>query len=1142
MAIKIKFDASHNPEPPTIILAKRSGHKLGMLNAKSIEVRDAMNDASEISFTVHKNIDGEICHLWNEIKNFRLVFCPEWNMWFEIVVELNESNDSVKTITGTQLGIAELSQIMLYNVQINTDLDMGREEYDEEDPTVLYNPSNTDASILHRITEKAPHYSIRHVDSSLESLSRILEFEFDDTSIYDAFQEIAEQVGCIFVLHSDSDSDGNILREFSVYDLESNCIDCGHRGEFTSVCPKCASTNINEGYGEDTTIFVTSDELANEIQLSSNTDEVKNCFKLLAGDDDMTAAVRNCNPNGTDYIWYISDDVKNEMSEELANLINSYDERYAYYQNDYVLPIDDEDISEYNELVSKYQEFSSEYDLFDFDFKQIGSDEVELKGYPALMSSYYDTVDLSLFLTSSLMPSADLEETNAQQEAETLEDKLTEVAVTNIGVASLSTVNSSILKMAKVIIDNRYNVEIDEDTVATLDKAEDSDTEKIWTGKLVVSHSSYDEEDLSEMEDEEAEKYAAITDEIVVRVTGDYETFIQQSIEKTLNEDDVEDMSISGLFKKELIVEESVVDGNVVKTFSGEFYDELKKYCLNRLTSFLDACAACIEILEGSEGDSWAEEDAYDEFSSNYYDKQDAIIAEIAIRDEELKIIETTQNIILRIRDSIHNELNFENYIINLGNIEESASEEEEESVLEEEEETNPDDEEIDPDYGDEEVETDDEDKEADSVSDGEKLWIEFCSYRRESTYSNENYISDGLDNIKLFERATQFIEVAANEIRKSAELQHNISTTLMNLLVIDKFKPLVNSFETGNWLRIMVDDEIFKLRLIEYTINYDDMNNISVEFSDVTKNLSTEKKIQDVLSQASSIATSYSYIQKQVSKTSETIDGTINNWLETGLDTTNIKIVSGADNQTQVWDENGMLFREYNSLTGEYEPTQLRIINSTIAITDDNWDTLKMAIGNMYYTDPLTKEVKESYGINAETIVGKLFIGENLILSNDGGTLTFDSEGLIATGGNGTNRVTISPDSSSSFSIQKKDNDAWENVLCYSNGSLVITGKIIATEFELIDGATIESGSVNGLHTVATSGSYTDLLNQPIISTSVQIDDSNAVSSSAVYDYVNDYALRKTQTDNAGKFMCVDDNGNISFVDADTFRQLLGI
>lgn len=85
---------------------------------------------------------------------------------------------------------------------------------------------------------------------------------------------------CIFIFDSASADDGGIDRTISVYDLESYCIDCGERGSFIDACSECGSTNIEHGYGEDTTIFVSTDALADSITYETDTGSVKNCFKL----------------------------------------------------------------------------------------------------------------------------------------------------------------------------------------------------------------------------------------------------------------------------------------------------------------------------------------------------------------------------------------------------------------------------------------------------------------------------------------------------------------------------------------------------------------------------------------------------------------------------------------------------------------------------------------------------------------------------------------------------------------------------------------------------------------------------------------------------------------------------------------------
>ena len=1031
MAIDINFDLVGNPEPPTIILANRNGNKLGQLkvNEESIELIEKFNDASEFSFIINKYIDDELTPLWEKVVDFKLIYCKEWDMWFEIKVELDEETETVKTVYCTQLGYAELSQIMLYDIEINTENDIARDDYKI---TVLYDKEDPEASLLDRLLEKAPHYSVAYVDPTIAKIQRT--FSFDGKSISDSFQEVAEEIGCLFIYNSNSTSIKDNLniskpkRTVSVYDLQQNCRDCGYRGEYTDICPKCGSTNIKYGYGEDTLIFATSDELASGgIQLTTDTDSVKNCFKLKAGDDLMTATVRNCNPNGTDYIWYFSDAVKEDMSKELVDKLNSYDNLYKDYYDNHESELNTNLLSEYNALVKKYEGFyNTKSTCINCNYKgvyqgvcpQCGSSNIlsgknlqsiptTIKGYSSLMNAYYNTIDFALYLKSSLMPTIEMSDTNAQEQAGLLTaSALSPVAVNtaNAEAISLATANSAVLSMAKIIVKSTYKVEV---------KTSALSNDKVWVGNFVITNYS-DENDTADSQT------------IKVVINNDTEAFVKQKIEKALNKEDTDDYSISGLFKKDY----------------DDFCAEIKKYALNPLKSFYDACDACLNILiDQGAGNKTENSDLYEKLYEPYYNKSTAISEEIKIREQEIAIIEGVwdktnennselitkglQQYIEECRNNIQNALNFEKYL-------------------------------------------------------GKELWLELCAYRREDTYSNDNYISDGLDNAELFKRALEFYEVAQNEIYKSAELQHSISTSLNNLLAIDKFKPLVNSFQVGNWIRIQVDDKIFKLRLLEYEINFGSFDNIPVEFSDVTKIKNGITDVKSAIEQASSMATNYSYIQRQA-KQGEESNNVINNWVENGLNTTQSKIVDSVD-ENLLFDKNGFWCRQYDPITQTYSDEQIKIVNSTIAITDDNWNTTKTAIGRFYYIDPKTGEQKVAYGINGETIIGKLLIGENLIISNNNNNLEFSSEGFVVE--SEKNKVTINPNESSIFNITKIVDDGngnmTENAIFSLNekGELVIVGKI-----NLLDGSSISSGSVTGLHKVATTGDYDDLSDKPNLS-----------------------------------------------------------
>lgn len=957
MAIKIMFDAANNPESPTVVLTKRNGDKLGMLDVREISISDSFNNAAELSFKVYKELDGELCYLWDEITNFKLIYCVEWNTWFEMTVELDEADDTVKTVFCTSLGHAELGQIMLYTIEINTEEDIARDDYKE--PTVLFNEKNPKASLLHRIMEKAPHYKITHVDASIADIQRT--FSFDNTSIYDAFQEIAEEIKCIFILNANTDGNGKLQRTIDVYDLQSYCYDCEHRGDYFKACPECGSDNVKPGYGEDTTIFIASDDLADDINFTTDTDAVKNCFKLEGGDDLMTATIRNCNPNGTDYLWYFSDDMKKDMPDELVDKIEEYDDLYKYYQNDYiVIPGYTDSLVAYNNLIDKYK-------VFNEDLKRI---EAPVKGYPALMNAYYNTIDLNLYLTSSMMPSVETIETDAEKElAKLTTASLSPVAVKNVSIISNATADNVVLSMAKLIVDSRFKVKVNSSSIVN------GSNSCTWTGSFVVTN-YYDEED------------TATGSNIVVLINDDFEEFVKEKIEKQLSKEGDGEVDIVGLF--------SMIYNN--------FVNELRKYSLNRLRSFYSSCQAVLDILieQGvADKESWDGQDPnlYDDLYYPYLQKQSAISAEINVREQEIALIIgerdadgdlTTyglQNYLDIYRDEIQSALNFEEYL-------------------------------------------------------GTDLLLEFCAYRREDKYSNDNYISDALSNTELFDKAQEFLERATEEIHKSAEQQHSISSSLKNLLVIDKFKPIVNKFSVGNWLRIIVDDTIYKLRMINYEIDYDDIENISVEFSDVIRSKDSASDIQSVLDQASNMATSYDTVKRQAEQGKNGNDK-LSGWVNEGLSLTNMTIVSDADNQNMQWDSHGMLLREYLPITNTYDDRQLKIINRGLYVTDDNWTTSRAGIGNFRFYNPKTKEYEDAYGVIADTIVGNIVLSEEVGIYNKNNSITMNEDGFkITTSADGVTPTDI-------FVIQKEnkksDGSTTLDKLLYfdNNGNLTINGTV---------------------------------------------------------------------------------------------------
>lgn len=967
--LRILFDENHNPILPKILLANKSGKSYGILtNVYALNVTDAFSDTPSFTCKISKYENGNMCQIWDKITDFRLAYCVEWDAWFEITVELDDGKDVIKSITANGLCQAELSQINLYEYQINTEDDIARDDYVL--PTVFYNEDDPSISLLNRILEKAPHYSIGFVDYSLRGIQRT--FEFDGKSIKDALDEIAEEIGCIFIYENGNDMDksfhSNPLRRISAYDLKNVCKNCGTRFDGESTCPECKGYNYKPGYGEDTTIFVSKDNLTNNVVFSTDIDSVKNNIRLVAGDDLMTATIKNCNPNGSQYIWYISDEMKKDMPEELVEKINAYDELYAFYDKQNVVDLDDSLVYSYNELVRKYR-------IYDKGIPLISAVPI---GYVGLMETIYNAIDFDAYLTDSMMPSKKTENIDANTEAAKLVSaRLSPIAVSNIDIASKATVDNYVIEVAKIYIDHRYSVKIKNSSYDS--------SGKIWRGNFIVSSYS-DDEDKAE------------SNQCIIYVNDDYINFLSQKMDKIMSRADDKDAGVSFVMKQNLNYSGGI--------YSGDFVEELKKYSLNVLNIIKDCCQSCLDVLiEQGAGNKFSESSSalYTQFYEKYFRKMQAIEAEMSLRQNEITIIQNVLNHTFEKREQIQKILDFEKFI-------------------------------------------------------GDDLWKIFVSYRRDDIYENNNFISDGLTNSELFENAIEFIKNAQKEITKSATAQHSIKSTLNNLLTIKEFKNILEKFEVGNWIRVKVDDNVYKLRLLSFEVDFDNLENINVEFSDVERYKDGTSDVASVLENASSMSSSFPYVARQSSKGKDAFNK-IDGWTKDGMALTATKIMNDAYNQDHVWDEHGFLFRKYDSITGNYEPIMLKVINSTLAITDDNWETTKAAVGHFLFKNPQTGKIESAFGVNAETIVGTVILGEKLGIYNSAGTLSFDTRGFIVS--NEKNQVLINPNSSSIFTIKNENT----NILSFDeNGNGTFTGNIVATSLLLKPNVTIPQAGINGL------------------------------------------------------------------------------
>ena len=779
MPMNISYDNLEQMAPPTLLLCRRDRTVLGALYpVTDLTVTWNLDTCQELSFRVYKELLSET--LWNGLDQFKLIYIPEFAEYFDLDVAVSETEQSVKTITGKSLCEAELSQIVLYDIEINTESDISREDY-----TVapVYDPEHPADSLLLRILNKAPHYSIGEVDA--EIAEQVRPFSIHGKDIY-AFltEELSKELNCLVRFDS-------VHRRISLFAADS--------------------------YGRDTSVFVDRENLATSISLNLDKDSVKNTYRIQGGDDSMTAAVAACNPNGTNYIYHFSDTMRHNMSDTLSHALTVYQELYD----------------------SRQQEYADN------------------------MHSLYASIETTLYLTSGMMPKETLPDTSATAElAKLTAETIGTISVQRLSTASTTTVTNAVLAMAKTLLAPGY-------LVTAPEAAYSADTHT-WVGRFCVTASANS--------GDTAESETAIT----LPVDENYLNYTKQRIRRSLNQYQVK---------------------------SETTYD-YTLYGLNPLINFLDAYQACLDILiEMGAADADSNLGLSDLYAF-YYQKRLLVSHEIQVREGQLKKTQAKTDTYLNIRNTIQKALDLRVFLEN------------------------------------------------------RSVWEEFCSFRREDSYQNDNYISDGLNDAELFKNAQDLMDTAEAELIQASEPAITMDASLNNLLAIPEFRPLVGQFRLGNWIRLACDGHIYKLRLSSCTLNYADLSTISVTFSNAVSLSSGIRTIRQTLSDIK---------QRRLrqNRSSSTEDS--------GLTyvSPNYDPVSDASRNV-TYHGNCLLGRSYDPDLGDYSGAQLKIIGNSIVFTTDNWATTQTLIGYHSLSDGSTSGGESGAGSRIYGLNPALFSGDS--------------------------------------------------------------------------------------------------------------------------------------------------------------------
>lgn len=268
---------------------------------------------------------------------------------------------------------------------------------------------------------------------------------------------------------------------------------------------------------------------------------------------------------------------------------------------------------------------------------------------------------------------------------------------------------------------------------------------------------------------------------------------------------------------------------------------------------------------------------------------------------------------------------------------------------------------------------------------------------------SGSMFLTANVSDYQKYSVQMELYDYAVKVLSDLATPTYEFSVESGNFLFEQEFEPFRNQLELGKGVYLKIGDFTITPYIIEFEVNFEDRSSFSIVFSNRFKRHDVTNTLKDMIETSYSTSRSFDsskYVYNQATSQAATVSKFMSDSLDAAKNT-----ILGAANQSIVINGSGIH-------VGGDSKYQLRLVDRMLAMTDDNWDHAKLAIG--LFSSP---EVGEYFGVNAEVIGGKLIVGNNLVIENetDRGVMQFKVDATGAWLNNAT--FILQSDSVSTFS-----------------------------------------------------------------------------------------------------------------------------
>lgn len=399
------FDFYDRLEKPKLILKKMDGTQVSdIANFAGLNVNIRYNDVSEMSFILHKSENESVYDL---IKGKKYI---ETDIYGEFIIDdVVEPNN----------GLIKYKEVRCKSV----DFELSYKRITLE-PKVyklydLFSPKDT---LMERILTLAPSWSIGSIDTSVGNLFRYFDVEDVDLLSF-MYGDAEEAYQCIF--------------EFDYFTRQINI-------------------KAIENVGYDTNIYLSLDNLINNIEIQEHSNEIVTNLRVFGGND---LDIRRVNPTGTDSLVNLTRFKDLEyISDDLIAKLDSYDAIYLSKKSDYenylltyrilneelnilqgelgvlqnelsaIVTIRIEKMAAGLDISQEYTDYQNKKSEIDSKENQINNKQTQINSYVDLLNGIIDDLALENNFTESEIKTLDkaLIEYTYQNEAYMITDSMTE--------------------------------------------------------------------------------------------------------------------------------------------------------------------------------------------------------------------------------------------------------------------------------------------------------------------------------------------------------------------------------------------------------------------------------------------------------------------------------------------------------------------------------------------------------------------------------------------------------------------------------------------------------------------------------------------------------------------------------------------